>query len=271
MRLATWNILHGRSMSDATVDIDRFARAIATLDADVLALQEVDRAQPRSSSVDLTAVAAEAMGATERLFVPARIGEPARARRAAHEHDVEATSTGYGIALLSRYPVLRWQVLRFPPSMRLRAPTEAELRRRRHGGPASPERSVRRLREEPRAAIAATIRTPFGDWTVACAHLTFLPGTNVRQLRRTMGWLRQMPGPRVLMGDLNLPPAAVSRVAGARLLARGATFPAGHPMVQIDHVLSGDPLPRSRQIRVPRPPLSDHLPLVVEFPPDPLL
>jgi endonuclease/exonuclease/phosphatase family metal-dependent hydrolase len=264
MRLATWNILHGRSMADSVVDGPRLARAIGALDADVLALQEVDRAQPRSSSLDLTALAGEAMGAADRLFVPALIGEPARAWRAGDERDVDATSTGYGIALLSRYPVLRWHVLRFAPSMRFRAPTDAERGRRRRDRTA-PEQGVRRLREEPRAAIAATIRTPHGVWTIASAHLSFLPGSNARQLRRTMRWLRELPGPRVLMGDLNLPPRAVGRITGARPLASGATFPAQRPMVQIDHVLSLDPLPPSRQIRVPRPPLSDHLPVVVEF------
>ena len=50
-------------MSDDKVDVDRLAAAVASLDADVLALQEVDRDQPRSHLADLTAVAAEAMGA----------------------------------------------------------------------------------------------------------------------------------------------------------------------------------------------------------------
>ena len=65
MRLVTFNILHGRSPADGRVDIDRFAAAVASLDADVLALQEVDRLQERSEYADFTAVAAEAMGATD--------------------------------------------------------------------------------------------------------------------------------------------------------------------------------------------------------------
>ena len=48
MRLATFNILHGRSIQDGVVDLDRLADAIRLLDADILALQEVDRDQPRS-------------------------------------------------------------------------------------------------------------------------------------------------------------------------------------------------------------------------------
>lgn len=48
MRLATFNILNGRSTKDGTVRLDRLAGAVRTLDADVLGLQEVDRLQPRS-------------------------------------------------------------------------------------------------------------------------------------------------------------------------------------------------------------------------------
>ena len=58
MRIATFNILHGRSPDDDRVDVDRLAAAVRDLDADVLALQEVDRDQPRSLGADLTAVAA---------------------------------------------------------------------------------------------------------------------------------------------------------------------------------------------------------------------
>ena len=78
MRLATFNILHGRSVSDGVVDLDRLRGAIRSLDADILALQEVDRDQPRSHLADLTAVAAEAMGAVSHRFAAALSGTPGR-------------------------------------------------------------------------------------------------------------------------------------------------------------------------------------------------
>ncbi len=254
MRLATWNILHGRTRADPFVDAARFERAVTALDADVLALQEVDRGQPRSGLLDLTEIAADATGGAVSRLVPTLIGDPAHSWRSATTADLDAPGDGYGIALISRYPVLRWHVLRLESSARFRAP-----------GGAPESRSVVRLRDEPRAAVAATIRTPLGVWTVACTHLSFLPGANVRQLRRTMRWLRGLPGPRVLMGDLNMPATLARRVTDARLLTRGATFPETMPMVQIDHVLSADPLPPVRQLRVATPALSDHLPVVVEF------
>ena len=45
MRVASFNILHGRALSDQRVDLDRLAEAIMFLDPDILALQEVDRLQ----------------------------------------------------------------------------------------------------------------------------------------------------------------------------------------------------------------------------------
>uniref|UniRef100_UPI000A939FB6 endonuclease/exonuclease/phosphatase family protein n=1 Tax=Cellulosimicrobium cellulans TaxID=1710 RepID=UPI000A939FB6 len=69
LRLATYNVRHGSSL-DGLVDVERFARAVAHLDADVLALQEVERDTPRSQRADLVAVAAEAMRADHWHLAP---------------------------------------------------------------------------------------------------------------------------------------------------------------------------------------------------------
>ncbi len=87
--------------------------AIRTLDPDILALQEVDHNQPRSHRADLTAVAAEAMGAGDHRFVAALDGTPG-ARWVAVTDEGAPDHALYGIALLSRYPVRRWEVIRLP-------------------------------------------------------------------------------------------------------------------------------------------------------------
>ncbi|HEX2284659.1 MAG TPA: endonuclease/exonuclease/phosphatase family protein, partial [Mycobacterium sp.] len=76
MRMATFNILHGRSVHDGIVHRDRLVDSIRQLDPDVLALQEVDLDQPRSGNSDLTATAAAAMGAVSHRFVAALSGTP---------------------------------------------------------------------------------------------------------------------------------------------------------------------------------------------------
>src|SRR4029453_5715896 len=101
MRVASFNILHGRALSDQRVDLDRLAEAIRFLDPDILALQEGDRLNPRSHGADLTAVAAEAMGAVSHRFVAALSGTPGATWMAATEDDVPGCAS-CGAASLSR-------------------------------------------------------------------------------------------------------------------------------------------------------------------------
>ena len=104
MRIATFNILSGRSSADDQVDTERFTQAVTSLDADILGLQEVDRNQPRSRHADLTAIAAEAMEAPEHRFVAALRGTPGATWSAATGEE-QPDDAAYGVALLSRYPV----------------------------------------------------------------------------------------------------------------------------------------------------------------------
>lgn len=123
------------------------------------------------------------------------------------------------------------------------------------------------VRDEPRVAVLALVETPYGDLTVATTHLSFLPGWNQLQLRQLTRRLDGAPGPRVLMGDLNLPLRTAERVTGLRAAAEGATFPVDRPVRQIDHLLVGG-LPDS--LRPSRAEardlgLSDHRALVVDL------
>ena len=184
MRVATFNILNGRTPTESMVDEERYAGAIASLDADVLALQEVDRNQPRSGGVDLTAVAAEAMGAVHHRFEPALLGTPGSTwSPASGEQD---GGPAYGIALLSRYPVLGWQAFRLP-QIRTRAPYL----------PRKPLR-LEWVQEEPRVALLAELETPLGRMRVVTTHLSFLPWWNGHQLRtlvRRIGPSERADGP----------------------------------------------------------------------------
>lgn len=249
MRLATFNILHGRAPADGRVDLPRFASAVAGLDADVLALQEVDRGQPRSGGADLTAVAAEAGGYAHSRFAPALAGLPGEWEAAQDDEPEDAPA--YGVALLSRLPVLASRTLRLP-ALPVRVPVVFSGRRR-----------VEIVRDEQRTAAVAVLQAPDGPLTVVSTHLSFLAGWNVVQLRRLVQGLAG-ESRLVVAGDLNMPPDLARRASGLRPLAPGLTFPAGSPVRQIDHVLGrGDVT--GRGARVWDLPLSDHCALSVEL------
>ena len=246
MRVATFNLLHGRTPDDGRVDPDRLRAAVRTLDADVLALQEVDRDQERSGHVDLTAVAADAMGAADARFLPALSGAPGT-WRAARPDDPPGTP-GYGVALLSRRPVRAWREVRLPA---LPVPVPFRFRDRR---PVL-------VRDEPRVGLVAELEDDAGRLSVACTHLSFLPGWNLVQLRVLS---RALTGRCLLLGDLNLHTATARRTTGMTPLAPGLTFPADAPDRQIDHVL-GRGVRAAGPAEVHRMPLSDHRALAVEL------
>jgi endonuclease/exonuclease/phosphatase family metal-dependent hydrolase len=250
MRLVTFNILHGRSLADDRVDPQRLADAVRDLRPDVLALQEVDRFQPRSAHSDLTAVAAEAMGAVDHRFVAALSGSPGTTWTAATGAEQPDTA-GYGVALLSRCPAISWQVVRLP-TLRVPAPWRFHDRR-----------VPSLVREEPRVAVAAELDSPLGRLTVANTHLSFLRYWNGRQLRQLVSTLAGATRPLVLTGDLNMGPDRAA-ASGLRSLVAHRTFPADAPREQIDHVLADGPIVAVRS-EVRRLPLSDHLALIVDL------
>jgi endonuclease/exonuclease/phosphatase family metal-dependent hydrolase len=252
MRVATFNILHGRDPSDDVVDVSTFRSAIASLDADVLALQEVDRNQPRSHGADLTAVAAEAMDAVEHRFVAAMTGSPGATWMAATGAEQPDAAT-YGIALLSRYPVRAWQLVKLPV---LRAPAPMRFK-----GRLLPEL----VHDEPRVAVAAVVESPAGPATVVCTHLSFVPWWNGHQLRSLVRSLGAAQRPLVLMGDLNM--ELRRAVAATRMTPAAAslpTFPADQPREQLDHILVDGSLGATGSEAV-RLPLSDHRALVADL------
>jgi endonuclease/exonuclease/phosphatase family metal-dependent hydrolase len=257
VRLATFNLLHGRSLSDGAVHAERVAAAVADLDADILGLQEVDRAQPRSGLLDLTAIAADALNAPVHRFAAAVVGTPGETWQPWRSDD-DNNHPLYGIALVSRWPVRRWQITQLPAAP-VRSPVYL------------PNTGLILLKDEPRVMLAAVVDSPHGPVTVATTHLSFVPGWNVRQLRAVVRALRALPAPRVLLGDLNLPAGPVRAFTGWRPLARIPTYPSPAPRAQLDHVVA-DPrgmsgLGRVVQVRAPQAGISDHRPLVVQLQP----
>ncbi|GAB3687910.1 endonuclease/exonuclease/phosphatase family protein [Angustibacter aerolatus] len=324
LRLGTWNLASGRTADGRQASPQALADAVAALDVDVLAVQELDLAQAGSGGVDQLALVAQALGAAPggARFVPTLLGRPGprdgwRPAGAPGDDDLAASepdvgmdagapagvgvpgrgdATGaspdaradqelggagrapdgdsgagprYGIGLVSRYPVLAWRVRRLPASRAvLPFPVPVE-------GSRVPRLLL--VPDEPRAALAAVVDAPGGPLTVVCTHLSFAPVAASRQLRTVTRWARELPGPRLLAGDLNLPGGLPARLSGWRSLVRAASYPAQRPRLQLDHLLLdeavaaggssvGAGLARlgavTPESATPRT-VSDHVPLVV--------
>ena len=195
MRIVTFNIQHGRTPA-GPVDTAALARSCAGLDADVLALQEVDHRMRRSGRADQAAEVARAAGMAA-VFGPARrLGPFAR----------------YGNALLARGHLLEVVSVSLPRGVR-REPRIALL--------ASVEVEGRTL------SVAAThLSTDGGD---AAAQLAVVLGAlDARPLPRlVLGDLNLRP-------DAAVP--ALERAGYAVAPTADATYPAAGPFLRIDHV-----------------------------------
>lgn len=250
LTVATWNIQSGTG-GDLAVG----ARAVG---ADVLAVQEVDRAQPRSSGVDQAAVLADALGAEHGRYVPTVVGTPGgrwRPATATEQADPDAVAEpSFGVAVLSRLPVLRSRVLALRAS-----PVPGLVMVPRVPVPVP-------LRDEPRVVVALEVEVDGRVVTVATTHLSFVPGWNVVQLRRVLRWLSAPGKPVVLLGDLNLPTPVLDLAArGWRRVSTGPTYPAADPKVALDHVLVHGPgWGRTQQRRV-LVDVGDHRPVVIQL------
>ena len=87
IRVLTYNIHHGEGM-DGQIDLERIARVIRQTEADLVALQEVDRGVERTNRVDQPALLAGLTG-----------------MRAIFEKNIDYQGGEYGNAVLSRLPV----------------------------------------------------------------------------------------------------------------------------------------------------------------------
>ena len=229
MRLASFNIKNGTS-ADGSCDPDALVGACRMLRADALALQEVDRGVPRSGGADQTAIVANGCGLSG-VFAPAR----------------RLDDGEYGNALLVRGALDDVGHVPLPvvPGNEARAVVLARARvndvflsvaathlQNRHGGPPpTPEDAAEQL----------------------------------EQLRVVLDALGGRPRPRVLLGDLNMPPAVAVpalETAGYVVADSEPTVVVGAPRFRIDYVaVDGLTVEGSEVLDTD---VSDHRALVVE-------
>ena len=111
-----------------------------------------------------------------------------------------------------------------------------------------------------RAAQVLTLATPDGTaLRVVNTHLTHRYSSPV-QLALLVRRLAGSSLPTVLAGDLNMPRPGTLVARGYRSVVRGRSFPAGRPLIQLDHMLLRGAVSAS-EAEVLEPVGSDHLPI----------
>ncbi|MEL7497500.1 MAG: endonuclease/exonuclease/phosphatase family protein [Planctomycetota bacterium] len=200
LRVATYNIRHGAG-TDGKLDLSRTGAVIKNLRADVIGLQEVDCKVRRSKNVDQPEFLAKQTG-----------------MNASFGSFMDYDGGQYGMAILSRFPIIRKQEVRLPDG------------------------------NEPRIALACEIQLP-NDQTIMAVnvHFDWVKNDQFRFSQATVlaEYLEQLDTPYILLGDFN--DTADSRTV--QLLAKNkrhnrqpqmnrSTFPSTDPKTEIDFLLA---------------------------------
>lgn len=115
-------------------------------------------------------------------------------------------------------------------------------------------------REEPRGAAVTSLH----GITYLATHLSPSAQARALQIRALASWVRTIPGPVVVMGDLNATRRAIGPLVDAGLARPGwrpLTSPARFPVRQIDHILAGKGATVVGRRKVTTD-ASDHLPVL---------
>jgi endonuclease/exonuclease/phosphatase family metal-dependent hydrolase len=233
VRIVVYNIHHGEGM-DGRVDLERIAALIRAHDPDLVALQEIDSSTERTGRVDQ----AEALGRLTGLtpvfgaFMPYQGGQ-------------------YGMAVLSRWPILESRNLRLPDG------------------------------DEPRSSVAVRVRTPSGrELRFVGVHFYRTEEERLAQANRLLEHISGDTVPVILAGDFNSTPGStVMNALSDRfsIIDKGAdhfTFPSENAEREIDFVLLS-PVARFEVLQhlpLDEPVASDHRPLFARLilrPPQP--
>lgn len=229
LRVLCYNIRHGRGMG-GKVDFDRTARVIAAIKPDLVALQEVDRRVGRSGQVDTPELLGQKLGMHHEFgaFMPFQGGE-------------------YGLAILSKFPVVESRVHKLPDGAEPRVALEIEI-------------------DLPGASGAKT-RISF-----VCVHFDWTSPDDARfaQASKLIEILRERTHPVIVAGDYN-------DVRGSRTLdafaaefhlpeSAGPTFSSDNPRNEIDFI-TWRGLPKEAELKVVQEKdASDHLPIFAVIP-----
>ncbi len=229
IRVASYNIKHGLG-NDGRLDLDRTTTLLDNLGVDVIGLQEVDNKVNRSGGVDQASYIGEQLGMNSAFgsFMPYGGGH-------------------YGLALLSKFPIVSETEIQLPKG------------------------------NEPRVALACELELPDGRRIVAVnVHFDWVKDDSFRfaQAQAVSEYLKNLSKPYVLLGDFNdeLNSRTLDLLSQGMLEAKTPesdrfTFSATNPQREIDFIFASPSstweFEYGRAIDAEK--TSDHRPVVAGF------
>jgi endonuclease/exonuclease/phosphatase family metal-dependent hydrolase len=273
MRITSWNFLHGQSLNPAATP--ELREILGEFKSDVLSLQEVDHHLPRSGERNQSREIAQHLKTEWWGFAPAISGTPGvkwqklttKEQRVLTEADSESRSLHdgvensgqyYGIAIVSKLPVLQWHRLELGRSL-IGMPLAV--------GNAKGRMTFIYVKDEPRVAMAAVLEN---GWIVINTHLSFVPLVNIYQLFKLASWAKTLEsqyGAKVLLtGDFNLPWGIPSRLLSFKRATQANSYPSWKPAISFDYILTHPAnLLNTKEYLHPAIELSDHRPISIDI------
>lgn len=232
LKVMTYNIHHANPPAHGDlIDLDAIAAVIKKSGADLVALQEVDVHTIRSGKDIDQATALGRLTGMHSFFVKG----------------IDYQGGEYGVAILSRFPLLSTDSLRLPME-------------ENSGG-------------EPRVLAMVTVEPRKGKKIVfASTHLDLKPQNRLLQMEAVVERLKQEAHPVIVGGDFNAVPesevmAGFDRFFKRSSIPEGFTIPVVHPTREIDFLMFR-PEKKFRVIKhevIDEQYASDHLPVYVEL------
>lgn len=226
LRVMSYNIKHGYG-NDGVIDLERAATVIESVGPDVVTLQEVDERCARSGSVDQAAWLGERLGMTPMFG-----------------QFMDYDGGRYGMAVLSKLPVVSWKNIVLPSGA------------------------------EPRSALAARVKLANGKEVVVVGiHLYATEEERLAQAQTILDEFAGEEAPVVLAGDFNSRPgSSVLQLFETSWTNpdKGEdryTFPSEEPSREIDFVLyrGAESVGIVKVDVIDEPLVSDHRPLFLEL------
>ena len=229
IRVVAYNIKHGRGM-DGIVDLERTAATLEALDADIIALQEVDELASRSGNID------QANWLAKRLGMHAAFGA-----------FMDFQGGRYGLALLSRQPIQSHETWRLPNGNEPRVALAARI-----------------LTKSGEAFTAVSVHF---DWVKDDGYRFEQAQETIRRINAletpwiVLGDFNDVPDSRTM--------AAFGRIGRNAMKPENAsaTFPSDQPRIEIDYIITGPAgawMPAAAVV-IPESRTSDHRPVMADL------